>query len=96
MKAIIHGFALSEDADVTQHLEDVFLDMKLPFIPSPGTSINVSTEGGCFTVDLVQWDFAQPDRIYVFMREPVPDEYETLRPLGKMLAQGWRKELELR
>lgn len=96
MKAVIHGFALPEDAGVKHRLEEVFLDMKLPFVPPPGTAINVSTEGGNFIVDLVEWDFTKPDQINVLMREPIPDDYESLRPLSEMLAQGWRKELELR
>lgn len=96
MKVTIHGYALPETSDVQYRLCEVFLDMDLPFIPAAGTNMKVAIEGGCFTVDLVEWDFTRPEKINVLMCEPSSDEYESLRPISQMLAQGWRKELELR
>lgn len=88
MKAIIQGYSRPKKKNAEYEVENLFIIIDMPFIPTKGSVIKVTADGEYLTVDEVLWNIQKPNEIMVFTEEP--DQLNQIRPYKEMSDQGWR------
>lgn len=85
MKARVYHFAKPAKKNV-DYVEEVKIDIDLPFVPAIGTALKITPNGEILIVNQVYWDAEDPAVIEVYTDEPADFGF---LPLKDMLAEGW-------
>ncbi|CAB3754041.1 hypothetical protein [Paraburkholderia humisilvae] len=89
MKAVIHHFSKPSTRTAKYEVENLKIEVDLPFVPVTGMSLQVTPAGSFLVVEQVMWAINEPDVLQVFTEEP-QDDFD-VRPYREMVEQGWRK-----
>lgn len=89
MKSVIHHFSRPSAPDAECEVEDLKIEVDLPFVPVVGMSLKVTPAGRFLVVDQVMWAINEPALLQVFTEEP-EDDADVL-PYAEMIAQGWQR-----
>jgi hypothetical protein len=88
MKSVIHHFSKPSAQNVDYDVEDLKIEVDLPFVPMVGMSLKVTAAGRFLVVEQVMWAIDEPNVLQVFTEEP--DDDGDVLPYDEMIAQGWQ------
>lgn len=87
MRTRIWHLAKPLQENVCHEAEEIWIEVRLPFVPVQGMLLRVAPGGEVLKVKDVYWDIDDADVIEVFTVDP-----DRLPAMRAMLSQGWHGE----
>lgn len=84
LRARIWHLAKPLQENVCHEAEEIWIEVRLPFVPVPGMLLRAAPGGEVLRIKDVYWDIDAADVIEVFTAEP-----DRLPAMRAMLGQGW-------